>query len=535
MNVMHNYEVNITKSFLVVGDTHTLAFKNKILNYPDYKLNIKTDVLSINGLKTDNIVINGSLRPEFFNFLKEHTIVDNKGFPVAMTEDIDSYRKHYLVRQPFDTQVILFYCGDNDIKDTLKILKNDSQIKEKLNQIFTNIVNNYLEVIDNFRQLLGQTLKIFIHDICPPTADDNDFLNANGFLVDKEVRAYAYNLFNKILHDKSEEYEVNMISAYNSLIDSSNGLLKINCEFDGFHANDTYVNESLGRITKLWMMYRIAERSGRYYNWYRDVYWKPGDTDETNPYKSCIPLSQVGISNIFKIFNRNEVETIIKSIDQYKDQLLYGTMRRDYSTLPPEHKWNTTTEVKIGKISKTGIQLIYDKFFNTDLYEKIKNLLGANFSLVNVRPTYSEVNNKEGTGPQRLHVDMCPPALFRALVYLVDVGEGDGAFEYVPIGGNKETTKVYGSAGDLFLFDADVLEHRATPPINKPRIALDLIILAQPTNLSNVVTSVPGTGWPVDPYQFELSYHAITSNHDRRWFSEYPKIIAKNSNVSTRL
>ena len=49
-------------------------------------------------------------------------------------------------------------------------------------------------------------------------------------------------------------------------------------------------------------------------------------------------------------------------------------MRRDYSTLPPEHKWNTTTEVKIGKISKTGIQLIYDKFFNTDLYEKIKNL-----------------------------------------------------------------------------------------------------------------------------------------------------------------
>ena len=112
------------------------------------------------------------------------------------------------------------------------------------------------------------------------------------------------------------------------------------------------------------------------------------------------------------------------------------------------------------------------------------------------------------------------------------VGEGDGAFEYVPIGGNKETTKVYGSAGDLFLFDADVLEHRATPPINKPRIALDLIILAQPANLSNVVTSVPGTGWPVDPYQFELSSHAITSNHDRRWFSEYPKIIAKNSNMS---
>ena len=51
MTVMHKYSVNETKSIIIIGDTHSLAFKNKILNYPDYKLNIKTDVLYLHDFK----------------------------------------------------------------------------------------------------------------------------------------------------------------------------------------------------------------------------------------------------------------------------------------------------------------------------------------------------------------------------------------------------------------------------------------------------------------------------------------------------
>ena len=148
-----------------------------------------------------------------------------------------------------------------------------------------------------------------------------------------------------------------------------------------------------------------------------------------------------------------------------------------------------------------------------------------------MRPTYSEKHNKEGTGPQRLHWDMCPPALFRALVYLVDVNENDGAFEYIPVGEDEKILKVYGEAGDLFIFDADAIKHRATPPINKPRIALDLMLLAQHEGMPNVVTSIPGTGWPVDPYRFKLSPHAIVQNNSKTWFPNYPKLIL-NTNVT---
>ena len=59
MNVMHKYEVNETKSILIVGDTHSLAFKNKVLNYPDYQLNIKTDVFDDLALVNRYFYIHG--------------------------------------------------------------------------------------------------------------------------------------------------------------------------------------------------------------------------------------------------------------------------------------------------------------------------------------------------------------------------------------------------------------------------------------------------------------------------------------------
>ena len=531
MTVMHKYEINETKSIFIIGDTHSLAFKNKILNYPDYKLNIKTDVLCLDDLKTNNIVINGNLRKEIFDFFRENTLVDTKGTPTQLSEEIYSIRKHYLSRQSFDAPVLMFFCGENDIKDLFRIMQNDSQTNTKLYSSITNLVTNYLNLFQSLKSLFKGGIKISVHEICPPSSNDEEFININGFLVDKSIRAFAYNLFNKTLNEKAPELGINIVNAYSKLADESTGFIKEKYEYDGVHSDDCYVNESLAQLTKVWMMYRIAEQSGRYFQWYKDIYWKPGDTNETNPYKSNINLSSMGISKKFKLFNKDEVAQIVNAIDDYKPHLLYGAMTREYSTLSPEHKLNMTTEVKIGKISKDGLQLIYDKIFNSEYFSEIKSLLGANFSIVNVRPTYSEKHNKEGTGPQRLHWDMCPPALFRALVYLVDVNENDGAFEYIPVGEDEKILKVYGEAGDLFIFDADTIKHRATPPINKPRIALDLMLLAQHEGMPNVVTSIPGTGWPVDPYRFKLSPHAIVQNNTKTWFPNYPKLII-NTNVT---
>ena len=106
---------------------------------------------------------------------------------------------------------------------------------------------------------------------------------------------------------------------------------------------------------------------------------------------------------------------------------------------------------------------------------------------------------------------------------------GGGAFEYIPVGEDEKIVKVYGEAGDLFIFDADTIKHRATPPINNPRLALELMLLAQHEGMPNVVTSIPGTGWPVDPYRFKLSPHAIVQNNSKTWFPNYPKLILNNN------
>ena len=146
MTVMHKYSVNETKSIIIIGDTHSLAFKNKILNYSDYKLNIKTDVLCLDDLKTNNIVINGNLRKEIFDFFRENTLVDTKGTPTQLSEEIYSIRKHYLSRQSFDAPVLMFFCGENDIKDLFRIMQNDSQTNIELYSSITNLVTNYLNL-----------------------------------------------------------------------------------------------------------------------------------------------------------------------------------------------------------------------------------------------------------------------------------------------------------------------------------------------------------------------------------------------------
>ena len=514
-----------SKLIYIIGDSHALAFQNKMLTLPNYKINFLPKLLYIRGLSIDNILNGQNLRPEINNFLLQSNLVAENNLPSSLSQTRNVLNEQYATGQGFSNQNFLFHCGELYVRHYLKnlIQQNDKlelneQLKIKLNNDFSKIIDLYFKILKNLGNQFH--LNISIHDICPPTPNDDDFFNLNNYLIPKELRSYSYRLFNQLLEDFSFQNPSIFVCKSRDYLEDNNGFLNKDFEFDSCHADIKYASTSLERIATNWLQFRTAERSPRYYRWFEKTF-------NAQPNNANIPISKIGITNPKKLFNENEVKVLIKETHNYENQLS-KLPTLDWASLPIFQRNSVSQKIQIGAISSKGLKVIYDKFFSTEVYEEIKSQINADFSIVNVRPTKSEPHVEEGIGPQKFHLDHCPPAIFRGIVYLVDVDEEDGAFEYYPVGENLTPKKATGKAGEFFLFDANAIQHRGSPPRSKTRIALDLIILAHTGDIQNTVNTNPGTTWPVDPYLFSLSENSIPKRNKNRWFEYSNKIGNQN-------
>ncbi|HZV03784.1 MAG TPA: 2OG-Fe(II) oxygenase [Gemmataceae bacterium] len=131
-----------------------------------------------------------------------------------------------------------------------------------------------------------------------------------------------------------------------------------------------------------------------------------------------------------------------------------------------------------------------------------KGVLGCSVSIGNCRLVQSLPHATAGIGPQSWHEDGCPPGIIRGVLYLTDVRETDGPFQYKDDDATIHT--VTGKTGDLLVFDAMRLPHRAMPPTSGTRMAIDLVFMPRlPESQSEVI--VAGMNhWPADPFAFSI-------------------------------
>ena len=514
-----------SKLIYIIGDSHALAFQNKLLTLPEHKINFLPKLLYIRGLSIENILNGQNFRGEVNNFLLQSNLVAENNLPSSLSNTRSILNEQYATGNGFSNQNFLFHCGELYVRHYMKNLVKSfgeieltDQLKSKLNSDFAKIIDLYFNILKSLANQFH--FNISIHDICPPTPNDDDFLNLNGYLIPKALRAYSYGLFNDILKEFSVRNPNIFLCTSRDYLEDKEGFLRKEFEFDSCHADNKYASISLERVAFNWLQSRTAERSPRYYRWFEKTY-------NMMPDKAEIPISKLGIIKPKNIFNSAETNLLKNEVLNYEDQLS-KIPTLDWASLPIHKRSSVSEKIKIGSISEKGLQLIHNKFFGTELHREIKNLLNADFSIVNVRPTKSEPHFDDGIGPQKFHLDHCPPAIFRGIVYLVDVDDEDGAFEYYPVNKKDKPKKATGNAGDFFLFDANAIHHRGSPPRNKTRIALDLIILAHTTDIQNVVNTNPGTTWPVDPYLFSLSPSSIPENVKGRWFEYSNKLSQYN-------
>jgi hypothetical protein len=124
------------------------------------------------------------------------------------------------------------------------------------------------------------------------------------------------------------------------------------------------------------------------------------------------------------------------------------------------------------------------------------------FAVLNCRPVVALPHKTEGSGPQAWHLDHNPTGIFRAIVYLNDVYDDTGPFAYLPIGASCEEDQVLvtGRRGTVIVFDANAVRHRATPPINGARYALDIVLTVCTEKEEQIVNFVDMNNWPCNRF-----------------------------------
>ena len=147
-----------SKLVYIIGDSHALAFQNKMLTLPKNKINFLPKLLYIRGLSIENILNGQNLRPEINSFLLQSNLVAENNLPSSLSETKNILNEQYATGQGFSNQNFLFHCGELYVRHYLKnlIQQNEKlelneELKIKLNNDFSKIIDLYFNILKVLR------------------------------------------------------------------------------------------------------------------------------------------------------------------------------------------------------------------------------------------------------------------------------------------------------------------------------------------------------------------------------------------------
>ncbi|UFZ04407.1 hypothetical protein LQG66_35370 [Bradyrhizobium ontarionense] len=161
-----------------------------------------------------------------------------------------------------------------------------------------------------------------------------------------------------------------------------------------------------------------------------------------------------------------------------------------------------THDLQTGMPSAALVDYLQALFSGGDFDAFFRGVLGCPAKVANVRLVRSLPHLAEGVGPQEWHSDGCPAGVIRGVLYLCDVDQQTGPFQYRDANYREHT--VLGKAGDLLVFDATRLMHRGSPPTHKTRSAIDLVFMPRMPDEEMKIMVVGMNHWAADPFFVKL-------------------------------
>jgi hypothetical protein len=170
--------------------------------------------------------------------------------------------------------------------------------------------------------------------------------------------------------------------------------------------------------------------------------------------------------------------------------------------------------IRTGVPSPGLVEALRDLMSGQDFETFFRGVAGCPMTVINCRLVKSLPHSGGGDGPQSWHHDGCPPGVIRGVLYLTDVDEQSGPFQYVDEAGTEHT--VLGKPGDLLVFDAMRLRHRARPPERKIRTAIDFVFMPRLPGQEMQINVAGMNHWPADPFYYRLPVdHGGDQGRDR--------------------
>lgn len=181
---------------------------------------------------------------------------------------------------------------------------------------------------------------------------------------------------------------------------------------------------------------------------------------------------------------------------------------RPYEVINPIWNWAATLakveHIWTSDATSTLLETMYQVLCQPPVYESLRDYFGFDFMVVSVRPKLSLVRPQgDGEGEQRFHRDGHPVGVKRGMIYLSDVTEDNGPFQYKNHHG--ETISFTGPPGTLVVFDANDYVHRAKPPAERERVVIDLVFMPTMGAAHKRVVWANLAYWPLDPFFFDTA------------------------------
>lgn len=514
---MIDHKIVQPKVLHVIGDSHVLAFIKKCIEFPGIDVSVTTSICYVRGLRPDSLISDNQLNKSVADYLLAEGLIDNSGLDVTRTEIPTVIAERYATGQGFERPIFIFHVGEIYVRKYLGSLATEGEKPvDVIKDDFTQVISNYIQSVQALKkQILFYPV---IHELSPPTGDDALFERTNLFACPRKIRSGLYKLFNQILAHFCNKAGFFLCSISDYTADAE-GCLKSEFEFDGVHADPKFASTSIERTALHWLSMRGAEKTHRYVAWRKKV----------RPHGDDARVSRTGVVAPTLAFSKEDIDHITQDMAGF-DSHVCRSPALDWAHVAPDESLvqaqNINDSIQYAAVRKRALDIIHDRIVCGEVGEAIRIQIGAAFSIINVRAVRSSPHSEEGVAQQSFHIDSCPPEIFRGLAYLTDVGANDGAFEYEPLDG-APPIQVLGEAGTFFLFDANAVRHRATPPRKDSRLALDFIMLAHPEICEPLVHSHHGFTWPIDPFMFSLPGSCVPYQSTGRWF--HPSLVANNA------
>ncbi len=507
-----------------IGDAHSLAYKDLIVHDHEQGQNYLALSSYCPEMQASKFIDErGAVNASFLQALYARELITQNSTIVYTSITPQDLALQYAAGHAQASPLLLVLCGEVELRQlVMKELKTDYDLILPFETPYGRQKNASTMPLDTVAGLIQKILTpllqgltqlknngfpfVYYHAAPPPTRDDQLFEKINQFPCPLDTRYKSVRLFNYIAEEICKKLGLPFMNPWNQL--TKDGYLLPEFERDGVHLNRKAASLSLELVLEHALNSTpFTVNLARY-----ELALKARVQQKAVQAKA--PIENQGIDqNVLakrsEEFKTNAITTLglgseraesLRSKLDFKLDTGNRHARLDWSgnALKPGNPNLMTAEP-----SESLLQEVFKLMYSEEVAPLIQACAGGDVVYLNCRPIRSTLKDqKNASGPQNFHRDGCPPGVFRAILYLTDVNEETGPFEYYD--DQKQLHRVQGEAGTLLIFDANRIVHRGSPVNKGFREVLDFCIMPRVKSMPRRVFWAGMNNWPADPFQFSL-------------------------------